>query len=176
MALLCKSAATAACFSPLSTLLLLVATFRGFEFHHFLHQPFEDNRIVANNVRERSLDGRRLDRKSLDSRQLRRLDRRSLLRNVLLCSFFRPLSCRQLVLVGRIFQGLPSTAAHARQREMGNSSSESAFPLKMLLSLVTVRSVGGGLLFSAIVELIRMKNDGESDQRHKGCQKRKPMR
>jgi hypothetical protein len=63
-----------------------------------------------------------------------------------------------------------------RRREIGNSSSESVFPREMLLPLVTMRSMGGGLLFSAIVELIRTKNDRESDQRHKGCQKEKPMR
>ena len=88
---------------------------------------------------------------------------------------FGLLSFRPLVLLGRDLWGF-LVQMQTQQQDKENSSSESAFPLKMLLSLVTVRSVGGGLLFSAIVELIRMKNDGESDQRHKGCQKRKPMR
>jgi hypothetical protein len=66
--------------------------------------------------------------------------------------------------------------AEKRRRDTGNSSSESALPLKTSFSLVPVRSMGGGLLFTAIVELIRLMNAQESDQRHKVRQVRKSLR
>ena len=62
-----------------------------------------------------------------------------------------------------------------RQQDKENSSLESASPRKVPFSLMTVRSTGGGLLFSASVELIGTKGDRESDRRREGCQKRKPQ-
>jgi hypothetical protein len=62
-----------------------------------------------------------------------------------------------------------------RRQDKGNSSSESASPQKVPFSLMTVRSTGGGLLFSASVELIGTKGDQESDRQQEVCQKQKPQ-